>query len=299
MSPGNGNADHRFASAATCGAGTMGCGIAITTARAGIRTVLYDMSRPALDRAHRQIDGFFQASVKKGKIEADAAERILAGISYVDRLEEVAPAEVVIEAIYEDLAAKHELLGALDGVCGDDTLFLTNTSTLSIAELAAGSGRPDRVVGAHYCLPAQLMRLVEMSRAIQTSDDSWARAWAFQRQSGQQPVETKDRPGFVLNHFCIPYHNDVIRMVEAGVAVPADIDVAMKAAMGFAMGPCELIDLIGWDTQLRASEALFSVTNNPRAFPPPLLRRMVAAGRLGRKSGRGFFEYSRDALFGG
>jgi len=276
----------------------MGCGIAITTARAGMATILYDVSEAALERARRQIGEFFSASVAKGKLEAGAAEQILAGISYVSRLEDVARAEVVIEAIYEDISAKHALLSALNDICDENTLFLTNTSTLSIAELAAGSGRPDRVVGAHYCLPAQLMRLVEMSRAIQTSDESWARAWAFQEQSGQQPVETKDRPGFVLNHFCIPYHNDVIRMVEAGVAEPAHIDRAMKAAMGFAMGPCELIDLIGWDTQLRASEALFSVTNNPRAFPPPLLRRMVAAGMLGRKSGHGFFEYSRDAMFG-
>jgi 3-hydroxybutyryl-CoA dehydrogenase len=291
--------DHRFRTAATVGAGTMGCGIAITTARAGMETILYDVSEAALDRARRQIGEFFAASVAKGKLEAAAVGKILEGISYVSRLEDAAHAEVVIEAIYEDLGAKHALLSALNDMCGEDTLFLTNTSTLSIAELAAGSGRGDRVVGAHYCLPAQLMRLVEMSRAIQTSDESWRRAWAFQEQTGQQPVETKDRPGFVLNHFCIPYHNDVIRMVEAGVAEPAHIDRAMKSAMGFAMGPCELIDLIGWDTQLRASEALFSVTNNPRAFPPPLLRRMVAAGLLGRKTGQGFFEYSRDALFGG
>ena len=280
------------------GAGTMGCGIAITTARAGMTTILYDVSEAALERAGRQIGEFFAASVAKGKLDAADADRSLASISYVGRLEDVAEAEVVVEAIYEDLAAKHVLLTALDKICDEATLFLTNTSTLSVTELAAGSGRPDRVIGAHYCLPAQVMRLVEMSRAIHTSDESWRRAWAFQQQSGQQPVETKDHPGFVLNHFCIPYHNDVIRMVEAGVAEPAHIDRAMKAAMGFAMGPCELIDLIGWDTQLRASEALFSVTNNPRAFPPPLLRRMVAAGMLGRKSGHGFFEYNRDAMFG-
>ena len=280
------------------GAGTMGCGIAITTARAGMTTILYDVSEAALERARRQIGEFFAASVAKGKLDAADADRSLASISYVGRLEDVAEAEVVVEAIYEDLAAKHVLLTALDKICDEATLFLTNTSTLSVTELAAGSGRPDRVIGAHYCLPAQVMRLVEMSRAIHTSDESWRRAWAFQQQSGQQPVETKDHPGFVLNHFCIPYHNDVIRMVEAGVAEPAHIDRAMKAAMGFAMGPCELIDLIGWDTQLRASEALFSVTNNPRAFPPPLLRRMVAAGMLGRKSGHGFFEYNRDAMFG-
>ena len=154
------------------------------------------------------------------------------------------------------------------------------------------------MVGAHYCLPAQLMQLVEMSRGLQTSDGSWLRAWDFARACGQYPVETKDRPGFVLNFFCVPYHNDAIRLVEAGVAAPAEIDGAIKGAMGFAMGPCELIDLIGLDTQLRASEAFFSVTNDPRTSPPPLLRRMVAAGVLGKKTSKGFYEYSRDAVFG-
>ncbi|WP_374250642.1 3-hydroxyacyl-CoA dehydrogenase family protein [Xanthobacter sp.] len=284
--------------AAVAGAGTMGAGIAITIARSGLNTLVFDESPDALDRAKRQVEAFFESSVRKGKLDAAAAAAATARLSYVKDVSVLAEADVVVEAIYEELAAKQRLLSTLNAVCGDETLFLTNTSTLSITELAAGSGRPDRVVGAHYCLPAQLMRLVEMSKAIQTSAASWDQAWAFQRATGQHPVETRDRPGFVLNFFCVPYHNDVIRMVEAGVAEPADIDKALKAAMGFAMGPCELIDLIGLDTQLRASEAFFSVTNNPRTFPPPLLRRMVAAGQLGRKTRRGFFDYGSDALFG-
>ncbi|MFG1187691.1 MULTISPECIES: 3-hydroxyacyl-CoA dehydrogenase family protein [Xanthobacter] len=287
-----------WSAAAVAGAGTMGAGIAITIARSGLNTFVFDESPDALDRAKRQVEAFFESSVRKGKLDAAAAAAATARLSYVKDVSALAEADVVVEAIYEELAAKQRLLSTLNAVCRDDTLFLTNTSTLSITELAAGSGRPDRVVGAHYCLPAQLMRLVEMSTAIQTSAASWDQAWAFQRATGQHPVETKDRPGFVLNFFCVPYHNDVIRMVEAGVAEPADIDKAVKAAMGFAMGPCELIDLIGLDTQLRASEAFFSVTNNPRTFPPPLLRRMVAAGQLGRKTRRGFFDYGSDALFG-
>lgn len=287
-----------WSAAAVAGAGTMGAGIAITIARSGLTTLVYDENPQALDRARRQVEGFFEGSVRKGKLDAEAAATAVGRLSYVKDVSALAEANVVVEAIYEELAAKHRLLSTLNAVCRDEALFLTNTSTLSVTELAAGSGRPDRVVGAHYCLPAQLMRLVEMSRAMQTSAASWDRAWAFQRATGQHPVETKDRPGFVLNFFCVPYHNDVIRMVEAGVAEPADIDKAVKAAMGFAMGPCELIDLIGLDTQLRASEAFFSVTNNPRTFPPPLLRRMVAAGMLGRKTRRGFFDYGSDALFG-
>ncbi|MCL4745532.1 MAG: 3-hydroxyacyl-CoA dehydrogenase family protein, partial [Burkholderiaceae bacterium] len=284
--------DANFRCGGVSGAGTMGLGIAITIARAGMDTVLHDISAEALERARRQIGEFFAASVKKGRLSAEDADRAVKQVRYTTALADLADCDAVVEAIYEHLPAKHELLSALNGVCKPETLFLTNTSTLSIAEIAAASGRPERVVGAHYCLPAQLMKLVEMSRGMLTAQASWERAWAFQRATGQLPVETKDRPGFVLNHFCVPYHNDVIRMIEAGVAEPADIDRAVKTAMGFAMGPCELLDLIGLDTQLRASEAFYSVTQNPRTAPPPLLRRMVAAGVLGRKTQHGFYEYN-------
>lgn len=285
-------------SAGVCGAGTMGIGIAITIARAGIPVTLYDVSEDALGRARRQIAEFFDGSAKKGKLTAEAAAQSIACVSVSPLEDALAQCDVVIEAVFESLPVKHALLAKLDAVCKPEMLFLTNTSTLSITEIAAGSERPDRVVGAHYCLPAQLMRLVEMSRGMRTSDDAWARAFAFEQACKQLPVETKDRPGFVLNYFCVPYHNDCIRLVEAGVATPADIDRAVKTAMGFAMGPFELIDLIGLDTQIRASEAFFSVTNDPRTFPPPLLKRMAAAGLLGRKTKKGFYEYNRDAAFG-
>lgn len=284
--------------AGVAGAGTMGTGIAITIARAGIPVTLFDVSADALSRAQRQIFEFVDASVARGKMTSEAAETAKAALRLAAEPDALASCDVMVETVFEHLPTKHELLSSLDRICGPDTLFLTNASTLSIAEIAAGSGRPDRVVGAHYCLPAQMMKLVEMSRGLLTSEESWQRAWEFQLATGQKPVETRDRPGFVLNHFCIPYHNDAIRMIDAGVAEPASIDRAMKAAMGFAMGPLELIDLIGLDTQLRASEALFSVTNDPRAAPPPLLRRMVAAGLLGRKSRRGFYTYGSDAVYG-
>lgn len=288
-----------FGGAGVAGAGTMGLGIAISIARAGIPTVIADQSAEVLARAKTQISDFFSGSVAKGKLSAEKAEAALNGMSFVTDLAALGDLDVVVEAIYEDLTAKTQLLGTLDRLCSDRTLFLTNTSTLSITELAAGSGRPDRVVGAHYCLPAQIMKLVEMSRGIQTSQEAWDKAWRFERLTGQLPIETKDRPGFVLNHVCVPYHNDVIRLIEAEVAQPADIDRAMKAAMGFAMGPCELLDMIGLDTQLRVSEAIFASTNNPRTAPPPLLRRMVAAGQLGRKTKQGFYSYERNAMYGG
>jgi 3-hydroxybutyryl-CoA dehydrogenase len=287
-----------FKCAGVAGSGTMGVGIAITIVRAGIPIILFDHSQIALDRGRQQIIEFFAGSVSKGKLSQAAADGAMRNLTCSAALGAMAEAQVVVEAIYEDIDAKCSLLKSLSDVCPQETLFLTNTSTLSITELAAGSGRPDRVVGTHYCLPAQLMKLVEMSKGMQTSEESWERAWAFELATLQQPVETKDRPGFVLNLFCVPYHNDAIRLVEAGVAEPKDIDRAMKTAMNFAMGPCELLDLIGLDTQLRVSETFYRMTNDPRTAPPPLLRRMVAAGFLGRKTKRGFYDYGRDAIFG-
>ncbi len=276
----------------------MGTGIAITIARAGIATTLFDLDEAALDRARRQIANFVAGTVKKGLLTPEAGERLIGLMRYTSDLEQLRDADAVVEAVFEDLAVKQTLWQRLDAICRADTIFLSNTSTLSITELAAASGRPDRVAGAHYCLPAQIMKLVECSRAIQTSDETWRRTLAFVEATGQLGIETKDRPGFILNYFCIPYHNDVIRLIEAEVAEPADIDRAMKSAMGFAMGPCELLDMIGLDTQVRLSEAMHKITNDPRAAAPPLLRRMVAAGLLGRKSGRGFFTYDNSGLYG-
>jgi 3-hydroxybutyryl-CoA dehydrogenase len=281
------------------GAGTMGAGIAIVAARAGFPTVLYDVAEPNLGRARRQIEGFFGKSVEKGKLKQEQVDLILAQLQVTADASALAACDLVIEAVFEDMRVKHELLAMLNGVCPAHTIFASNTSTLSITEIAAGSGRDDRVVGMHFCLPAQLMKLVEMSPGLNTSEQTFETAWAVCEAMGQTPVKTQDSPGFILNYFLVPFNNDVIRLIEQGVAEPAEIDRAIKTALGYPMGPCELLDLIGLDTQIRLCEAFYPVTNDPRAACPPLLRRMVAAGRLGRKSGRGFYEYERDAMFGG
>jgi 3-hydroxybutyryl-CoA dehydrogenase len=281
------------------GAGTMGVGIAIVAARAGFATILFDQDRAALDRAQKQIAGFFAKSVEKRKLDRPAADAALARVTSAGDIAALAPCALVIEAVFEDLIVKRALLAALDRICAPGAIFASNTSTLSITEIAAGSTRPERVVGMHFCLPAQLMKLVEMSPGLNTDDDAFDQAWQFCLAMGQRPVKTRDTPGFILNYFLVPFNNDAIRLVEAGVAEPADIDRAIKTGLGYAMGPCELLDLIGLDTQLRLCEAFYTVTRDARAAAPPLLRRMVAAGRLGRKTGHGFFRYQGDATFGG
>ena len=172
----------------------------------------------------------------------------------------------------------------LNEVCSPHTIFASNTSTISISEIAGGSGRDDRVVGMHFCLPAPLMKLVEMSPGLNTSNATFNAAWNFCEALGQTPVKTKDSPGFILNYFLIPFHNNVIRMVDAGIAEPRDIDTAIKVGMGYAMGPMQLLDLVGMDTQKLLSEAMVDLTHEPDAECPALVRRMIAAGRLGKKS---------------
>lgn len=281
------------------GAGTMGAGIAIVAARAGFRTIVYDTRQETLDRARRQTEGFLAKSVQRGKLTAEAVGTIMGKLTGTTDIAAMAACDVVIEAVFEDLTVKHGLFSALDAICPPHTIFASNTSTLSITEIAGGSGRPDRVVGMHFCLPAQLMKLIEMSPGLTTGPDVFDTAWAFAEAMGQRPVKTKDNPGFILNHFLVPFNNDAIRMVEAGVAEPADIDRAVKAGLGYPMGPLELLDLVGLDTQLLLCEALHGVTNDPRAACPPLVRRMIAANHLGRKTGRGFYTYEKDAMFGG
>jgi len=281
------------------GSGTMGAGIAIVAARAGFRTIVYDVAQPALDRARRQTEGFFAKSVERRKLTQDEVDRILSELESTTDIARLAQCDIVIEAVFEDLKVKHALLAKLNAVCPASTLFASNTSTLSITEIAAGSGRDERVVGMHFCLPAQLMKLVEMSPGLRTSAQTFTAAWDFCKAMGQVPVKTKDNPGFILNYFLIPFNNDVIRMVEAGVAEPADIDRAIKTALGYAMGPLELLDLVGLDTHLLVAEALYAATHEPRAAVPALVKRMIAAGRLGRKTGQGFYTYSGSAMFGG
>jgi 3-hydroxybutyryl-CoA dehydrogenase len=279
--------------------GTMGAGIAIVSARAGFRTIAYDLTSEPLERARRQTEGFFEKSVERGKLAREQRDQILASITRTTDLADLAACDLVIEAVFEDLAVKRKLFEALHEVCPEHTIFASNTSTLSITEIASGCGREDKVVGMHFCLPAQLMKLIELSPGMNTSEATFETAFAWCEAAGQQPVRTADRPGFILNALLVPFNNDVIRAVEAGVATPADIDKAIKTGLGYKMGPCELLDLIGLDTQVRLCEAIYPVTLDPRAAAPPLLRRMVAAGHLGRKAGRGFYRYEGSTMYGG
>jgi 3-hydroxybutyryl-CoA dehydrogenase len=280
------------------GSGTMGCGIAIVAARAGFVTLVYDTRQDALERARKQTESFLNKSAERGKIAADAVPEIMSRWHGTTKLEDLADCDLVIEAVFEDLDVKHQLFSALDKICPPQTLFASNTSTISITEIAGGSGRPDRFVGMHFCLPAQLMKLIEMSPGLNTSDETFQRAWAFGEALGQRPVKTQDTPGFILNYFLIPFNNDAIRLVEQGVAEAADIDKAIKTALGYPMGPMELLDLVGMDTQRLLCEAMHGLTHESRAACPPLVRRMIAAGWLGKKTGRGFHTYDNTKMFG-
>lgn len=284
---------------AVCGAGgTMGAGIAIVAARAGFNTICYDVADQSLDRALEQTERFFAKSVERGKMKPSDKDAVIGRLSRTTSLDALVGADLLIEAVFEDLLIKRELFAKLDRICPPHTIFASNTSTLSITEIAGGSGRADRVVGLHFCLPAQLMKLVEVSPGLSTSEETLRRSWAWCEEAGQLPVKTQDKPGFILNALLIPFANDCIRAVEAGVAAPADIDTAIKVGLGYKMGPLELVDLVGLDTQIRLCEAFYPITLDPRAAAPPLLRRMVAAGQLGRKAGRGFYVYGSSAMFG-
>jgi 3-hydroxybutyryl-CoA dehydrogenase len=289
----------RIKTVGVAGSGTMGAGIAIVAARAGFRTIVYDTDPQALTRARRQTEGFLAKSVERKKLTQEQVGRILDDLTGTTTIADLAACDIVIEAVFEDLRVKHALLADLNRVCPPHTIFASNTSTLSITEIAAGSGRDDRVVGMHFCLPAQLMKLVEMSPGLRTTEETFDTAWDFCKAMGQVPVRTKDNPGFILNYFLVPFNNDAIRLVEGGVAAPADIDRAVKSGLGYPMGPFELLDLVGLDTHLLVAEALHASTHEPRAAVPALVKRMIAAGKLGRKTGEGFYTYSGSAMFGG
>ena len=290
---------HTIKTVGVAGSGTMGAGIAIVAARAGFKTIVFDTQQVALDRARKQTEGFFAKSVERKKLTQPDVDKIMAGLSGTTRIDDLADCDIVIEAVFENLKIKHDLLAQLNQACKPETIFASNTSTLSITEIAAGSGRDEKFVGMHFCLPAQLMKLIEMSPGLRTSDETFQTAWDFAKAMGQIPVKTKDNPGFILNYFLVPLNNDAIRLVEAGVAVPADIDRAIKVGLGYPMGPLELLDLVGLDTHLLVAEALYSSTHEPRAAVPALVKRMIAAGQLGRKTGQGFYSYKTNAMFGG
>ena len=280
------------------GAGTMGSGIATVMARAGHRTIIFDISETNLQRGIGTVGAFFDKSVSLGKLDAAAGEAAKSVVEGVTDLAGLADCDVVVEAVYEDLALKKDLFCRLDDIVSDSTLFHTNTSTLSVTAIASGSRRAERVVGTHYCNPAPLMKLVEVADGRHTAD--WAHRATIEvlGSIAKTSVVTKDRPGFIVNRFLIPWENSCIRALEAGWGTKESIDTAVLGALGHPMGPFRLLDIVGMDIHQQVATTLYEQLRDPRFFPPPMVERMVAAGDLGRKTGRGFYEYDDTRLFG-
>jgi len=269
----------------------MGSGIAQVVAQAGLETTVVEADQTLLDRGVATIRRSLDGLVEKGRLGAagrDAAWRRLRGSL---RLEDLGDADLVIEAITENVALKQETFRRLDRICPSHTLLATNTSSCTVTELAAATKRPAQVLGLHFFNPAPVMKLVEVVRTILTSDATFKTAWSFVQTIGKTPVAAQDTTGFIVNRLLVPYLVEAIRVLEAGVASRDDIDQAMKLGCGYPMGPFTLLDLVGLDTTLFVAEVMFQEFREGRFAPPPLLRRMVLAGQLGRKSGKGFYDY--------
>ncbi len=269
----------------------MGAGIAQAAAAAGFDTVLRDVDEAALRKARAGMEKSTAKFVEKGQLTAAAREAALGRVTTTTDLGALAAADLIIEAITEDPAAKILLYRELDSLCPRPTVLASNTSSLSIATLAAGSGRPDRFVGLHFFNPVPLMPLVEVIRGVTTSAETYDAALAFVRALGKQTVEARDVPGFVVNLLLVPFLLDAVRAKERGVASTVDIDRGMVLGCGHPMGPLTLLDFVGLDTVVLIGEIMFAEYREERYAPPTLLRRMVAAGWLGRKSGKGFYDY--------
>ena len=273
------------------GLGTMGAGIAQVCVQAGVETVGREVSAELGEAARRKIDHFLGRAVDKERMSADEKEAALARLSVTTQLSDLADCDLVIEAAFEELQIKHELFSALSEIIRPDTILATNTSALSVTEIASAAERPERVVGMHFFNPAPLMPLVEVVRAEQTDDAVVDAAYAFAERIGKQPIRCNDTPGFVINRILIPLLNDCVRVLdEAGVS-PEDLDKAMRFGAGWPMGPCTLVDLVGLDVHVHASEALWQGLREPRMAAPPRVVALANAGYLGRKAGRGFYEY--------
>jgi len=283
---------------AVLGAGTMGSGIATVMARAGHRTLLYDVAEANLRRGIDTVHGFFDVSVRKGKLTDEQGAAAKANLAGTTSLADLAPCEVVVEAVFEDLQLKKDLWAQLDEVVSESTLLHTNTSTLSVTGIASGSRLPERVVGTHYCNPAPLMKLVEVADGRHTAAWAHRASVEFLRSLGKTTVVTQDRPGFIVNRFLIPWENSCIDALERGVASKEAIDAAVLGALGHPMGPFRLLDIVGMDIHQQVATRLYEQLRDPRFFPPPMVERMVAAGDLGRKTGRGFYDYDDTRLFG-
>jgi len=277
--------------AGVVGLGAMGAGIAQLCIEAGVDTVAFEVDAAAAGRARDRIAHFLTRKVEKGQLAEQDREAALARLTVATGLDELAGADLVIEAIVEELGPKRELFAELDRITAADAVLATNTSALSVTEIAAATERPERVVGMHFFNPAPLLPLVEIVRAELSGDDAFETAYAFGARIGKTPIRCHDTPGFVVNRVLIPLLNDCVRVLDESRVSPEDLDTGMKGGAGWPMGPCALVDLVGIDVHVHASEALYEKTREPRMAPPPRLVAMRNAGLLGRKSGRGFYRY--------
>jgi 3-hydroxybutyryl-CoA dehydrogenase len=273
------------------GLGAMGAGIAQLCVEAGVETVGREVTLELGEKARERIGHFLSRKVEKGTMEQGARDEAVSRLSLTTDLADLRDCDLVIEAIVEELAPKQELFAALERVCRPDAVLATNTSALSVTEIASAVSTPERVVGMHFFNPAPLMPLVEIIRAQLTADDAFETAYGFGERLGKHPIRCNDTPGFVVNRVLIPLLNDCIRVLDEARVTAEDLDAGMKHGAGWPMGPCELVDLVGIDVHVHASEALYDKLREPRMAPPPRLVAMRNAGLLGRKSGRGFYSY--------
>jgi 3-hydroxybutyryl-CoA dehydrogenase len=275
------------------GSGIMGSGIAEVASKTGHEVVLRSRKQETADRTVAGLEKSLNKQVEKGRLSEEDRDGALQRVTATSDLGDLAACDLVIESVVEDLETKKELFNELDRICGDATILGTNTSTLPVIEMAMETGRPQKVCGVHFFNPAPMMSLVEVVRPLTADDETIAEVKAFAEACGKSPVEVKDQAGFIVNALLFPYLNNAVRLLENAVATREDIDEAMKGGCNFPMGPLALLDLVGLDTSLAIIEALYAEFRDPNYAPVPLLKRMVAAEQLGRKSGRGFYAYSK------
>ena len=273
------------------GLGTMGGGIAQVAAQSGFETVGHEVSEELCERARGTIEHYLGRAVEKGRMTADERDAALARLTFTTDLGDLAGCDLVIEAIVEELEPKRETFAALDGIVAPEAVLATNTSALPVGKIAEATNRPERVVGMHFFNPAPVLPLVEIVRAERSSDEAVDAAYEWAERAGKQPVRCNDTPGFIVNRVLIPLLNDCVRVLDEAGVTPEDLDTALTNGAGWPMGPCALVDLVGIDIHIHASEALHEALGEDRMAPPERLREMAAAGHLGRKTGQGFFEY--------
>jgi 3-hydroxybutyryl-CoA dehydrogenase len=273
------------------GCGLMGSGIAHVCAAAGYTTVVREVDDILLNKGIGRIRKFLDDGVAKGKVSGEARDATLARLSGTTTFDALKECDLIVEAIVENLEQKQETYATLESYVPERTIFVSNTSSLCITELAASTRRPDRFGGLHFFNPVPIMKLVEVIRALTTSDETYDTLFAFAESLGKEPITAPDRPGFIVNRLLVPYLLDAIRAYEHGLGTLEDIDKGMKLGCGYPMGPFTLLDFVGLDTTYYIANIMFEEFREPAYAPPPLLKRMVLAGYLGRKSGRGFYTY--------